>query len=164
MHALSGAYVVDALDDDERRLFEQHLSGVPRLPGTRWPASVRQPPLMADDAATHPAPSLRDSVLSGIKNVRPLPPGDRRRGPSTSDRSNAVAHAPSPFRLGLVAAAAAILAVVGVGGVTASRGRTTLRPIASSASPPTGCWRADDAKQVSIDVRRRLQRHRGASP
>ena len=27
LHALSGAYVVDALDDDERELFEKHLPG-----------------------------------------------------------------------------------------------------------------------------------------
>ena len=68
VHALSGAYVVDALDDDERRLFEQHLPEC--VDCQHEVASLREAAaLMADDAALTPPPSLRDSVLAGISTV-----------------------------------------------------------------------------------------------
>ncbi len=73
LHALSGAYVVDALDDDERELFEKHLPGCRDCQAEV--ASLREAAaLMADESALTPPPSLRASVLSGIKTVRPLPP------------------------------------------------------------------------------------------
>ena len=43
-------------------------------------ASLREATaLMADDAVMTPPPGLRDSVLAGIKNIRPIPPADRQR-------------------------------------------------------------------------------------
>jgi anti-sigma-K factor RskA len=72
-HALSGAYAVDALDADERQSFEKHLEVCPECR-----AEVRSfsetAALMAEAQAETPPPSLRDSVLSGITSVRPLPP------------------------------------------------------------------------------------------
>ena len=73
LHALSGAYVVDALDDHEREVFEAHLPGC--LDCQEEVASLREATSeLAHDAAVTPPASLRASVLAGISTVRPLPP------------------------------------------------------------------------------------------
>ena len=117
VHTLSGAYAVDALDDDERALFEQHLPGC--LDCQQEVASLREATaLMADEAALTPPPSLRSSVLAGIKTTRPLPPETGVRPRSKDEDSPAVAKVlpmrPRRRRIAtLVAAAAAVVAIVG---------------------------------------------------
>lgn len=73
IHALSGAYAVDALDDLERIRFERHLKDCDtcsaEVAGLRETAAV----LAAAAEATPPA-ALRDRVLTDIRSVRPLPP------------------------------------------------------------------------------------------
>ena len=125
LHALSGAYVVDALDDDERTAFEKHLAGCPDC--QQEVASLREATaLLADDAALTPPAALRESVLAGIKTIRPLAPQVGRHTAQESDDANA-AGSPGlgkvvPFRprntriARLLVAAAAVLVVAG--GVT----------------------------------------------
>lgn len=73
IHALSGAYAVDALDDHERELFERHLALCPdcrdEVDSLREAAA-----LLPAVTETTPPPSVRDAVLAGISTVRPLPP------------------------------------------------------------------------------------------
>jgi len=73
VHALSGAYAVDALDDDERAAFEAHLAECAdcraEVAGLQEAAGM-----IAETTATTPPPDLRDRVLAGIRTVRPLPP------------------------------------------------------------------------------------------
>ncbi|GAA1477220.1 anti-sigma factor [Nocardioides aestuarii] len=112
IHALVGAYAVDALDDLERAQFERHLAECPacqaEVAGLQEAAGV-----MGSLATTPPPASLRDSVLAGITTVRPLPP----EVPMTS--ATAPAHSGrSRFRPRLLVAAAAAVIVVG-GGATA---------------------------------------------
>ena len=84
LHALSGAYAVDALDDAERAAFERHLAQCPDC--QQEVASLREATaLMADDAVMTPPPGLRDSVLAGIKNIRPIPPQTDSQ-PQTDER------------------------------------------------------------------------------
>jgi anti-sigma-K factor RskA len=122
LHALSGAYVVDALDDDEREIFEAHLPGC--LDCQREVTSLREATaLLADDAAMTPPESLRGSVLSGIKTIRPLAPetGNSVAQPSPvpaeEEREAASVAQVLPMRprrrriATLVAAAAAVVAV-----------------------------------------------------
>ena len=90
IHALSGAYAVDALDDIERAQFEQHLAACADCRAEV--ASLRETAaLLAETARTTPPAALRDAVLAGITQIRPLPPrpvpvarrrasGARRRG------------------------------------------------------------------------------------
>ena len=79
LHALSGAYAIDALDDDERAVFERHLPNC--LDCQREVASLREAAaLMADLSAVTPPPALRASVLAGITKIRPLPPVTAERG------------------------------------------------------------------------------------
>lgn len=80
IHALSGAYAVDALDDLERAQFERHLRGCESC--NREVESLREASaLLAETSALTPPAALRDRVLAEIATVRPLPPvvGDRRR-------------------------------------------------------------------------------------
>ncbi len=120
IHALSGAYVVDALDPAERTAFEEHLPGCHDC--QMEVASLREAAaILADDAALTPPPSLRTNVLAGIRTVRPLPP---EVGEQESDDRPAEALAEvvplhrRRFRLATLAAAAVILAVVGIGAAT----------------------------------------------
>lgn len=73
IHALSGAYAVDALDGQEREAFERHLAGCEacraEVDSLREAAAS-----LADSVALSPPAHLRDAVLGEIAKVRPLPP------------------------------------------------------------------------------------------
>jgi anti-sigma-K factor RskA len=73
IHALSGAYVLDALDAEERHRFEDHLEvcSACRLETSEL-ASVLD--ALAIDAAEAPPAALKADVLAAIDMVRPLPP------------------------------------------------------------------------------------------
>jgi anti-sigma-K factor RskA len=111
VHALSGAYAVDALDDVERRGFEQHLAACAacraEVQSFRETAA-----LMADlEAEEAPPASLRASVLAGISQVRPFPPETpavQTAAPRTSVLSFRRRMLPT-----LVAAAAVVLLALG---------------------------------------------------
>jgi anti-sigma factor RsiW len=107
MHALSGAYAVDALDDLERARFERHLAECAECRAEV--ASLRDTAgLLAETTAAAPPAGLRERVLAEIATVRPLPPEVETTAPPRPRR-----------RLAVLAAAAAVLAAVGVGvGVT----------------------------------------------
>ncbi|WP_148615261.1 anti-sigma factor [Nocardioides rubriscoriae] len=106
IHALSGAYAVDAVDEFERAQFERHLADCDdcraEVDSLRAAAA-----LIGETSAMTPPDSLRASVLAGIQTVRPLPPvvvAVADRGRSTRRRFPA-----------LVAAAAALITIGGVG-------------------------------------------------
>ncbi len=99
IHALSGAYAVDALDDLERAQFERHLAECGDCRAEV--ASLREAgAMLAASSAVAPPPELRDRVLTGITTVRPLPPRVPEANPRRWFRPAA-----------LVAAAAAVIAV-----------------------------------------------------
>lgn len=120
VHALSGAYAVDALEPDERARFEAHLRQCAdcrdEVDSLREAAAF----LGTDDVA--PPASLRDRLLGDIANIRPLPPLPADR-PVEAPVEVAAPSAPvvqldSRRRLGariplLVAAAAVLIAAVG---------------------------------------------------
>lgn len=107
IHALSGAYTVDALDDLERVQFERHLAQCAscqlEVDSLREAAG-----LLTTLAEISPPESLRTSVLSEIAAVRPLPPNVE----VLAERSR---HARRRFPA--LAAAAAALIALGAGGV-----------------------------------------------
>jgi anti-sigma-K factor RskA len=108
IHALSGAYAVDALDDLERAQFERHLRDCESC--SREVESLREASaLLAETSAVPPSAALRDRVLAEIATVRPLPPVV----PTPSSTQSA-----GHRRRWLPAVAAAAAAVViGTGGV-----------------------------------------------
>ncbi len=73
IHALSGAYAVDAVDDIERAGFERHLAGCPTCRAEVESLRAASAAL-AEDAMTTPPAALRDAVLRDVSRVRPLPP------------------------------------------------------------------------------------------
>jgi anti-sigma-K factor RskA len=105
LHALSGAYAVDALDEMERTRFERHLATCEDC--RTEVASLREAAtLIAEDTALAPPPALRDRVLAEIATVRPLAPRP----------VEVPAIAPArPRRWVALTAAAAVVTVLGVG-------------------------------------------------
>jgi anti-sigma-K factor RskA len=150
IHALSGAYVVDALDDAERAAFEEHLPGCHDCEAEV--ASLREAAAMlADDAALTPPASLRTNVLAGIRTVRPLPP-EFAESEEQNDRSGEALAEVVPlrrhrFRMATLAAAAVILAIFGIGAV-AQPWRD--QPGVSQAGVADRVMAADDAKHVKV--------------
>lgn len=112
IHALSGAYAVDALDDAERAEFERHLTGCPtcrsEVDSLRETAA-----LLAETTLAQPSAGLRDRVLADIGAVRPLPPE-----PAEPETATVTELEPRRRRrfTGFLAAAAAVVAL-GAGAV-----------------------------------------------
>lgn len=113
IHALSGAYALDALDDLERAGFERHLAICPTC---RDEVSSLQEAaaLMGESLEMAPPAMLREKVMAEIATFRPLPPVVER-----PDVDRTVV--PLRRRLPALAAAAAVIAALGVGA-------TVLRP------------------------------------
>ena len=125
VHALSGAYAVDALDDLERARFEAHLKSCAdcrdEVAGLRETAA-----LLGSADVVAPPPSLRASILDQIESVRPLPPEIPAMAPADSTVTPIRARR---FPTMLVAAAAVIL--------IAAAGALWLRPWADDSTPVT---------------------------
>lgn len=101
-HTLSGGYSLDALDDVERREFEEHLRTCDacRAEVAEFAATAAY---LGIAAAVPPPPALRDQVLADIRRVRQLPP----------QRNNVVpSRGVSRRSFTLVAAAASVLAAL----------------------------------------------------
>lgn len=120
LHHLSGAYSVDALESDERSAFERHLSECPSCQAEVAELSDAAHSLGGLVDATPPE-SLRASVLSGIAQVRPLPPlaGDEVTADpvDTAPTAGGATVIPLFRRTTTWIAAAAAAAVLAVGGV-----------------------------------------------
>lgn len=123
LHSLSGAYVLDALDEDERRDFEVHLE---RCDNCREEvASLREvTPLLAETVAVAPPPALRDTVLAEARTTRqerpPVQDESERPAEDETAQTTPGRHRGEVVRLRRrywVALAAAAALVVG-GGVT----------------------------------------------
>jgi anti-sigma-K factor RskA len=73
VHALTGAYVLDAVSDDERLDFEQHMRECPSCAqevGELLETATR----LGRAAAVVPPPRLKSAVMSQIRQVRQDPP------------------------------------------------------------------------------------------
>jgi anti-sigma-K factor RskA len=125
IHALSGAYAVDAIDPAERMLFEQHLATCADCRAEV--ASLREAAAMLPETTeVAPPPGLRDRVLADISTVRPLPPEVEKpeetlafhRDVPLATEVVPLASRRRRLRPALVAAAAAVALVAG--GVVAS--------------------------------------------
>jgi len=150
IHALSGAYAVDALDDIERIRFEEHLAAcadcrdeVASLRDSAW--------MLGSLTDTAPPPELRDRLLAGIKEIRPLPPETTPKhraveAPEPSDESSGRRR----FGWRTFAAAAAVLAVVGSGTVAAVE--LIREDSIQTMSTAERVLNAKDATTVAVDL------------
>jgi anti-sigma-K factor RskA len=73
LHALAGAYALDALGPVEREIFEEHLAGCQNCADevAGWQNAAAE---LSHISATPAPPELRTAVLAGIAQLRPLPP------------------------------------------------------------------------------------------
>ena len=108
IHALVGAYAVDALDDIERAAFERHLAECPACQ-SEVAGLLEAAAMIGAAVAAQPPAGLRDKVLADIATVRPLPPPvDRPRVLSAAGRR-------TRFRPTVLVAAAAAVIALGAG-------------------------------------------------
>lgn len=110
IHAQLGAYVLDALPDDERREFEAHLSDCDTCQQELHGLSETGA-LLGAAAAQSPPEGLREQVLERVSQTRQLPP----QVLSTTSRRRRWLHRATAF------AAAACLVVAVAAGVVAVR-------------------------------------------
>ncbi|MEU3251474.1 anti-sigma factor [Streptomyces sp. NPDC006997] len=105
-HTLTGAYALHALPDDERALFEQHLTACAacRDEVAEFTATAAR---LAAAVAVSPASTSRSQVLHRIRTVRQATPVPRLRTPSTTLRR----------RLPRLALAACLAAATAFGGI-----------------------------------------------
>jgi Anti-sigma-K factor rskA len=112
LHALAGAYALDAIDSDsELTRFTRHLahcqSCAAEVRGFREVATV-----MAFAASSEAPPAMRGQVLAAVARTRQLPPEIRTHARPRGSRSSTRGTAPwLPWMSGLAAAAAIAVAV-----------------------------------------------------
>jgi anti-sigma-K factor RskA len=71
IHDLSAAYALDALDDDERRAYEEHLAGCERCRAEVASFSSTAEVLAYAAAPATPPPALRNRILVAAGSERP---------------------------------------------------------------------------------------------
>jgi anti-sigma-K factor RskA len=108
VHTLTGPYVLDALPEDERARFEEHLTECAFC--TTEVAELREAAIkLATQVATPPPPALKTNVMAAIDQIRQVPPLTPGGRDELSRRRVS--------RRSVLALAAAALAVAGAGGI-----------------------------------------------
>lgn len=151
VHALSGAYALDALTPDEAAAFEQHLESCE--PCRTEVRSLREATgALADVVSETPPERLRGSVLAAIGEVRPLPPvGEPTPAPtvrSDPDGAEVVALPDRARRRAprwLVAAAAALALLAGAATFRAVQLDRELQSVVAAGDDVTRVLTAPDA-------------------
>jgi anti-sigma-K factor RskA len=144
-HTLTGAYALDAVDDVERRRFEEHLLGCPGC--AQEVHELRATAVRLGLAVTEQPPArLHDRVLTEISGVRQ----DRPRRP-VSHRARLTARRTWLVRVGAVAAAIALAgaATLGVLVARADHQLAGTRAQLAEAQPLSRVLSAPDAHTIS---------------
>lgn len=145
LHKLTGAYAMDALDDLERARFEQHLAQCEDCRAEV--AELRETAaLLSETVATTPPPALRESVLAGISQIRPMAPEVPQPAPTPlADTMAGRGRGWMPF---LVAAALALF--VGIGAMVSQPWSDDDRVTKLTAAEQV--LQAPDAEEVFVDL------------
>jgi anti-sigma-K factor RskA len=142
LNALAGAYVLDALTDDERTVFEEHLQSCVDCADEVRGLENAAAELSHLESST-PPPQLRTDVLAAISRVRPLPPVGSNVIPIGRSRRPRLATQ-------LLAAACAVIAIA-AGGWGLQQHNDANRA-ASHASALDAAISAPDAKAVTGEL------------
>ena len=116
LHALVGAYALDALDGAERDRFERHLRGC-RACESEVRGFAATATALAMAAAAEPPPGLKQRVLAAAAVTRQSPPTVAKAAARRRPRTSAPRRAWLP-RLAVSAAAAGLVAAAVLGGIT----------------------------------------------
>ena len=139
IHALSGAYAIDALDDLERAQFERHLAECSECRAEV--DSLREAAgLLPETSAAEPPTALRERILAEAATVRPLPPVTPPVTPRATRHRR--------LRLAPLVAAAAVVAALGAGAVV-WHPWSDETPAAQQLSPADRVRNAPDAVTVT---------------
>jgi anti-sigma-K factor RskA len=136
LHTLSGAYAVDALSDDEARLFDTHLEGCQACRDEVRELQDAAARMGASEAVAPPA-ALRARVLAAADQLPQLPPKVTSIDAARSRR----------WTSQLVAAAAAVVLVLTGGFVVLQSQRDDSVPVATSA-----VFSARDARTKTVET------------
>jgi anti-sigma-K factor RskA len=144
LHTLTGAYALDALDDDERREFEAHLAECDSCADEV--RGLRATGARLGVAAAAPVPAAwRDSVLAQVRATRQLPPlastPDDGKVTSLLRRSRAASRT-------LLAVAAALVVLAGSLGVVAVQQHREAARAEQVAAAMSAVLAAPDARQL----------------
>lgn len=140
IHALSGAYSINALDQVEGELFEDHLATCPECQAEV--DSLRETAvLMAETTAIEPPASLRATLLADIATVRPLPPVVTQLQARRRRRFQ-----------GMVAAAAAVAVIGGGAAVIQPWNQDGDETSTQQLSATEQVIKADDSKKVKVSL------------
>lgn len=137
LHTLSGAYAVDALSDDEARLFDTHLEGCQSCRDEVSELQDAAARMGASEAVT-PPPALRARILAAVDREAQLPPFVTSIHAAPSRRWTAQ----------LVAAAAAVVLVL-TGGFVALQAQRDDSSVVASTSV---VFAASDAHTKTVDT------------
>lgn len=155
IHALTGAYAVDALDADERAAFEAHLDGCESC-RTEVAELTDTATLLSGLASTEPPAGQRASILAAISTVRPVPPlphQEPQEPAQAQPQPQVIPLAPAArrrrARWATFAAAAAVIAAVGTGLAVTQPWADDQPGFTPSAS--TQVLTADDAERVTLN-------------
>jgi anti-sigma-K factor RskA len=156
IHTLTGAYVVDALPEDEQQLFEEHLEecdacrqevGELLVTAANIGSSLSEPP---------PA-SLRDAVMAEIDQTRQEPPPAAEASDDGADAAVVALddrRRPEPRRwwTHLVAPAAAVVAIAVVGlSLMVANLTDRLDQLEAASSQVTDVLAAPDAETLTVE-------------
>ncbi|MEV8437865.1 anti-sigma factor [Actinosynnema sp. NPDC051121] len=106
-HTLIGPYVLDAVSDTERRVFEDHLAGCPTC-AQETAELLETTALLAGESEVEPPAHLRGRVLAAVADTRQVPPG-------TAPEDVPAGRTPWLRRTAALAAAAGIAVAVTLG-------------------------------------------------
>ncbi|MCA1655227.1 MAG: anti-sigma factor [Pseudonocardiaceae bacterium] len=143
IHALTGAYALDAVSDGERVEFERHLAECESC--AQEVAELRDTATrLALVAAQDPPPELKSRVRTQIRTVRQLPPETTVVPMRRRDRRTFA------LRLSTVAAAVLLVAAVALG-VVVARQNQELNQTRAQAAEISELLRAGDARVLTLD-------------
>jgi anti-sigma-K factor RskA len=143
IHALTGAYALNAVSGAERAEFERHLAECESC--TQEVAELRNTATrLALAAAADPPAGLKSRVLGQISTVRQLPPETTVAPLRRRDRGTLA------VRLSTMAAAVLLVAAVGLG-VVVVRQNQQLDETRAQATEMSDILRAGDAQVLSLD-------------
>ena len=139
LHALVGLYVVDALDDDERHRFEEHLAGCAGCSAevSEFRATTGR---LSNLMAENPPPALRSAILERVSGTRQVSPVAAPTDELAERRSRSRLRIVAPA---LAVAASVIAVVLGIGWLRSHQAFDRQQAIAEVLS-------AADATSVSM--------------
>jgi anti-sigma factor RsiW len=151
LHELSGAYVLDAVDDIERAAFARHLAECAAC--TAEVAELRQvADLLGELAEQPPPPALRANVLAAVGRTRQAGPEEPVPGKVVQQTRARRTGRPMPGWLvaAVAAAAAAVLAIAGTWAVMDQRLQDQHRQVRALQADRARIYAVMNARDVQM--------------